>query len=156
MTTAYKTIQAMYTAINHRDLAGAMALVDEHCIYEDLNFRRTFTGKAAVKTLFEDALSSVPKDFCFIIDDITTGDDHAVGLIWHVELNGVPFPNTRGSSFYRISPTSGKLIFARDSVESPIKPGKVAFALIRAVTPLARWLLKPAPNRQRTGGQESD
>lgn len=140
--TASQLIQAMYAAINRRDLAAAIAYVDDNCVYQDLNFSQAFTGKAAVKKLFEDAMNSVPEDFQFIIDDITTGDEYAVGLTWHVELDGIVFPNTRGASFYRLSPTSKLLIYGRDLVESPLKPGKVAFAIIRAVTPLARRLLK--------------
>ena len=119
-----------------------MTFIDDNCTYEDLNFRRTFRGKSAVQSLFEESLNSVPADFCFVIDNIA-GDAQAVGLTWHVELAGVTFPNTRGASFYRFSAETGKLVYGRDSVESPIKPGKVAFVIIRAVAPLARRLLKP-------------
>ncbi|MEM9087357.1 MAG: nuclear transport factor 2 family protein [Cyanobacteria bacterium P01_F01_bin.53] len=143
MMSASETIQAMYAAINRRDLESAIAYVDPDCVYQDLNFAREFTGKAAVRELFAESMSSVPDDFQFIIDEITTGDALSVGLTWHVELGGIVFPNTRGVSFYKLSPSSGLLIYGRDIVESPIKPGKVAFAIIRAVTPLARRFLKP-------------
>ena len=63
-------------------------------------------GKAAVEGLFMESCRSVPADLQFVIDDIA-GDDWAVGVTWHVELNGMPFPNGRGVSFYRISPQSG-------------------------------------------------
>lgn len=141
MTTASQLIQSMYAAINRRDLDTAMTYVDECCVYEDLNFPQAFTGKAGVRSLFEDSINRVPDDFIFVIDDIA-GDDQAVGITWHVELDSIPFPNTRGASFYRVSPESGLLIFGRDVVESPVKLGKVAFTIIRAVTPLARRFLK--------------
>ena len=142
MTAASETVRAMYAAINQRDLDQAMTYVDEDCVYQDLNFPRAFEGKQGVRSLFEDSINNVPDDFKFVIDDITTGDEQAVGIIWHVELGGVPFPNTRGASFYRVSPSSGLLVYGRDAVESPIKLGKVAFTIIRAVTPLARRFLK--------------
>lgn len=131
----------MYAAINRRDLDAAMTYIDERCLYQDLNFPQAFTGKAGVRSLFEESISRVPSDFIFVIDDIA-GDDYAVGITWHVELGGVPFPNTRGASFYRVSAESGLLVFGRDVVESPVKLGKVAFTIIRAVTPLARRFLK--------------
>lgn len=139
---AHETIRALYDAINRRDLDAAMEYVDEACVYEDLNFPQPFQGKAAVRRLFEESCQNVPADLQFVIDELTTGDAQSVGLLWHVELDGIPFPNGRGASFYRISDTSGKLVFARDLVEPPLKPGKLSFAIIRLVTPLVRRLLK--------------
>ena len=141
MGKASQLIKAMYAAINRRDLDAAMTYIDERCVYEDLNFPKTFTGKAGVRSLFEDSINRVPNDFIFVIDDIA-GDDYAVGIRWHVELDGITFPNTRGASFYRISTDSELLIFGRDVVEPPVKLGKAAFVIIRAVTPLARRFLK--------------
>ncbi len=143
MMSANEKITALYAAINQRDLDAAMTYVDENCVYQDLNFPSAFSGKAAVRKLFEDSISSVPDDFKFVIDEITTGGELSVGITWHVELGGAVFPNTRGASFYKMSPESGLLIYGRDVVESPVKLGKVAFAIIKAVTPLARKFLKP-------------
>ena len=140
--SAHTTIQAMYAAINRRDVPAAMALVDDNCLYQDLNFPQPFRGKAAVQQLFEEFCTELPADLQFVIDDITTGDSSRVGILWHLELAGVPFPNGRGVSFCRLSETTGKLIFGRDLVEPPLKPGKVAFFIIRLVMPLARQLLK--------------
>ncbi len=128
----------MYAAINHRDVAEAVTLIDDQCCYEDLNFSATFIGKAAVEGVFTESCQAVPDDLQFVIDDIA-GDDLAVGVTWHIELSGIPFPNGRGVSFYRFSPNNGKLSFARDCVEPPLKPGKAAFTIIRLVTPLVRY-----------------
>ncbi|MGC9503409.1 nuclear transport factor 2 family protein [Baaleninema sp.] len=136
-------VRSLYDAINRRDIDGAIALVDDECIYEDLNFPQPFRGKAAVRRLFETSCDSVPEDLLFVIDDITEAEGNAVGLLWHVELDGIPFPNGRGASFYRISDTTGKLVFARDLVEPPLKPGKLSLGVIRLVTPLVRPVLKP-------------
>ena len=140
MSQATHLIQAIYRAINHRDVSQAVTLIDADCVYEDLNFSATFMGRAAVEGLFSESCQAVPQDLQFVIDDIA-GDEWAVGITWHVELDGIAFPNGRGVSFYRFSPESGKLIFARDCVEPPVKPGKAAFTMIRWVTPLVRYWL---------------
>ncbi|MBO9999577.1 MAG: nuclear transport factor 2 family protein [Cyanobacteria bacterium SID2] len=140
---ASDVIQSLYDAINRRDIEAAIEYVDEACVYEDLNFPQPFQGKDAVRELFSESCQSVPDDLQFVIDEITTGDRNSVGVLWHVEIAGIPFPNGRGTSFYRLSETTGKLIFARDLVEPPLKPGKFSLYIIRFVTPLVRWLLKP-------------
>ena len=147
-------IKSLYQAINRRDISAAIDCIDDECIYEDLNFPQPFRGKAAVQQLFEESFRGVPDDLLFVIDDITTGDPSSTGVLWHVELDGIPFPNGRGVSFYRLSETTGKLVFARDVVEPPIKPGKVAFWIIRLVTPLVRRLLKRQPETSATAKSE--
>ncbi|MEM7065017.1 MAG: nuclear transport factor 2 family protein [Cyanobacteria bacterium P01_B01_bin.77] len=150
MGQATDKVQSIYAAINQRDVSQAVMWIDEACCYEDLNFSATFMGRAAVQELFTESCQAVPADLTFVIDDIT-GDDLAVGVTWHVEINEMAFPNGRGVSFYRFSPESGKLIFARDCVEPALKPGKAAFTIIRWVTPLVRYWL----GRQLSTGQEA-
>ena len=140
--SAHNLIQSIYEAVNRRDINSAMELIDDNCIYEDLNFPQPFKGKEAVRQLLEESCQGIPDELQFVIDDITTGDPLAVGVLWHVELDGIPFPNGRGVSFYRCSEVTGKLVFARDLVEPPIKPGKASFFIIRLVSPLVRRLLK--------------
>ncbi|MGF1493939.1 MAG: nuclear transport factor 2 family protein [Microcoleaceae cyanobacterium] len=137
-TSAYSVIQSFYEAVNRRDIPAAIALVDDNCIYQDLNFSHPFQGKGGVQQLLEESCNNIPDDLKFVIDDITTGDSMAVGVLWHVELDGTPFPNSRGVSFCRLSEETGKLIFARDIVEPPLKPGNISFFIIRLVTPLIR------------------
>ena len=139
---AHLLVQSMYGAINERNVAKAMDLIDPDCLYQDLNFNQPFQGKAAVEQLLTESCQGIPADLQFVIDDITTGDCLSVGVLWHVELDGIPIPNGRGVSFCRISETTGKLIFARDLVEPAIKPGKGAFIILRIIAPLVRRLLK--------------
>ena len=148
---AHQIVLLIYEAINRKDIKAAMEWIDDQCIYEDLNFSQPFKGKEAVGQLLEKSCQSIPDDLQFIIDDLTTGDPLAVGILWHVELDGIPFPNGRGVSFYRFSEVTGKLVLARDLVEPPIKPGKAAFFLIRLVSPLVRRLLK---HRQNNNAKE--
>ncbi len=141
-TTAKQVIESIYEAINRRDIPAAMEFIDDDCVYQDLNFPQPFIGKKAVKKLFEESVKGIPDDLKFVIDDITTEDPLAVGILWHVELDGIPFPNGRGVSFYRLSEETRKLVFARDIIESPVKLGKAAFFIIRLVMPLVRRTFK--------------
>ncbi len=149
--TADVLIKSMYEAIDRRDIAAAMEFIDEECVYQDLNFPQPFQGKEAIQRLFEKSCQSIPQDLLFVIDDITTEDPLAAGVVWHVELDGIPLPNGRGVSFYRLSPKTGKLVFARDIVEPPIKPGDVSFFIIRLISPLVRRLLKPQQENKKQG-----
>ncbi len=144
-------VKSMYEAIDRRDVAAAIEFVDEECVYQDLNFPEPFKGKEAVRKLFEKSCESIPDDLLFVIDDITTEDPLAVGVVWHVELDGIPLPNGRGVSFYRLSKETGKLVFARDIVEPPIKPGDLSFFIIRLISPLVRRLLKPQQENKKPG-----
>ena len=135
-------MRSMYEAINDGDHGKAKELLADGVLYEDLNFAHAFSGREAVGELFRESVESCPDGMRFIIDD-ATGDDTAVGISWHVELDGIFFPNTRGASFYKVD-EDGKLVYARDIVENPVKLGSVAFALLRLLTPLVRLTLRPA------------
>lgn len=50
------------------------------------------------------------------------GDERAVGVRWHVEIDGNIFPFSRGVSFYEMD-SEGKILKARDVVEGAVKPG---------------------------------
>lgn len=141
---AETVIKGMYDAINARDVEGACEFLDDEVVYQDLNFPEFFEGKSAVRQLFFDSCTGIPDDLLFVIDECTSGDPLAVGIVWHVEIAGIPFPNGRGVSFYRLSPSSGKLVFARDIVENPLKAGDAAFTVIRLVAPLVKRLLAPS------------
>lgn len=128
-------VTAMYDAINDRNADKAIQYIDDNCVYEDLNFPEPKVGKAQVEELFRKSCEDIPKGMDFVVDEIT-GDNTSCGVVWHVEILGKVFPNTRGCSFYKISPESGKLVYARDVVESPLKPGEGAFALMKVLVPL--------------------
>lgn len=50
------------------------------------------------------------------------GDERAVGVRWHVEIDGNIFPFSRGVSFYEMD-SEGRILRARDVVEGLSKPG---------------------------------
>ena len=154
--SAETTVRGMYDAINHRDVEAALAFVDDDILYEDFNFPKPFRGKAAVRKLFEESCDGIPDDMLFIVDECTDGGGIGVGMTWYVELEGEPFPNARGASFYRVDPVSGKLVYARDVVEPPAKLGDVSFSIIRAVAPLVKKQLRAQREKRESNESESD
>ena len=149
-------MRGMYDAINRRDVEAALAFVDDDILYEDFNFPKPFRGKAAVRKLFEESCDGIPDDMLFIVDECTDGGGIGVGMTWYVELEGEPFPNARGASFYRVDPVSGKLVYARDVVEPPAKLGDVSFSIIRAVAPLVKKQLRAQREKRESNESESD
>ena len=152
--TAETVVRGMYDAINRRDVEAALAFVDDDILYEDFNFPTPFKGIGAVRKLFEESCDGIPDDMLFIVDECTDGGGGSVGMTWYVELEGEPFPNARGASFYRINPENGKLVYARDVVEPPFKLGDVSFSIIRAVAPAVKQQLrkKREAREAETGG----
>lgn len=136
-------MRKFYGGINVQDLASVEELIAEKCVYEDLVFPRPFVGRKDILQFFKKFNDSVGKDLQFVIDDISTEDSAAVGVTWHLEWNGKPFPFSKGCSFYRLEVVNGKrqIIYGRDSVEPAIKPGDTVLVAIRGVA----WLLRQFP-----------
>ncbi|KAL5843339.1 hypothetical protein ACOSQ4_009297 [Xanthoceras sorbifolium] len=143
VASATNVVRSFYEGINGRDLASVEELIAEKCVYEDLIFPRPFVGRQAILEFFKKFIDSISADLQFVIDDITSEDSSAVGVTWHLEWKGRPFPFSKGCSFYRLEVVNGKrqIIYGRDSVEPAIKPGETALVAIGAVT----WLLQQFP-----------
>ncbi|CAL2235939.1 unnamed protein product [Prunus armeniaca] len=101
-------VRKFYGGINVQDLASVEELIAEKCVYEDLVFPRPFVGRKDILQFFKKFNDSVGKDLQFVIDDISTEDSAAVGVTWHLEWNGKPFPFSKGCSFYRLEVVNGK------------------------------------------------
>ena len=69
----------------------------------------------------EKSCDAIPAALQFVVDDISDGES-AVGVCWHLELDGKPFPFSRGVSLYRVE--DGQVLFARDLVEPSAKATK--------------------------------
>ncbi|XP_074371720.1 uncharacterized protein LOC141712614 isoform X2 [Apium graveolens] len=143
LESAANVVRKFYGGINGRDLASVEALIADDCVYEDLIFPHPFVGRKAILEFFEKFNDSINEDLQFVIDDISTEDSIAVGVTWHLEWKGKPFPFSKGCSFYKLKVVNGqrKIIYGRDSVEPAIKPGETALVAIRGVT----WLLQKFP-----------
>ncbi|PON74538.1 Polyketide cyclase SnoaL-like domain containing protein [Parasponia andersonii] len=138
-----EVVRKFYGGINGRDLSSVVDLISDDCVYEDLIFPRPFVGRKEILDFFENFMDFVEKDLQFVIDKLSTEDSSAVGVTWHLEWKGKPFPFSRGCSYYELEVINGKrqIIYGRDSVEPAIKPGKAALVIIRGVT----WLLQQFP-----------
>ncbi|XP_042757659.2 uncharacterized protein LOC111907739 [Lactuca sativa] len=143
LDSASDVVRRFYEGINSRDLSTVVDLIAEDCIYEDLVFPQPFIGRKAILEFFEKFIYTISQDLQFAIDDISGEDTLAVGVTWHLEWKGKPFPFSKGCSFYRLEVVNGqrKIIYGRDIVEPAVKPGDLALVAIRGVT----WLLQQFP-----------
>ncbi|XP_058097630.1 uncharacterized protein LOC131242777 isoform X2 [Magnolia sinica] len=133
--SASDVVRKFYDGINGRDLASVDFLIAENCVYEDLIFSRPFVGRKAILEFFQKFIDSISADLQFAIDDISSEDSLAVGVTWHLDWKGRPFPFSKGCSFYRLEVVNGKrqIIYGRDSVEPAIKPGELALGPLGVV-----------------------
>ncbi|KAL5713247.1 hypothetical protein ACHQM5_015343 [Ranunculus cassubicifolius] len=141
--SASDIVRSFYGGINGKDLASVEDLIAENCVYEDLVFPQPFVGRKAILDFFKKFNDSISQELQFVIDDISNEDSLAIGVTWHLEWKGKPFPFSKGCSFYRLEVLNGKkqIIYGRDSVEPFMKPGETALVAIKGVT----WLLQRFP-----------
>ncbi|KAD7117545.1 hypothetical protein R6Q59_014481 [Mikania micrantha] len=143
LDSASDVVRRFYDGINSRNLSTVVDLIADDCVYEDLVFPQPFVGRKAILEFFEKFIYTISQDLQFSIDDISGEDTSAVGVTWHLEWRGKPFPFSKGCSFYRLKVVDGrhKIIYGRDIVEPALKPGDFALVAIRSVT----WLLEQFP-----------
>lgn len=137
-------LTSYYENYNEKRIDKVLELFDEQVEYQDLIYQDSFKGKEELAAYFKKIGALVPSDIRFVVDDITEGDENKCGVLWHVEIESeregmVELPFSRGVSFYRLN-DQGRIIFARDIVESPFKPGESSLGGITAVAPLIRKL----------------
>ncbi|XP_024399893.1 uncharacterized protein [Physcomitrium patens] len=133
-------VQEFYAAINRREITSIGDLFADNCVYEDLVFPTPFTGRQAILDFFKKFMDSVGSELEFRIDDITTGDPNAAGVIWHLEWRGKPLPFSKGCSFYRCEVLNGKrqFVYGRDAVEPASKPGDFTLVALKGLAALLR------------------
>eukprot|EP01018_Ginkgo_biloba_P013822 Gb_22703 [translate_table: standard] len=136
--SAHDVVRGLYDGMNRHDLESVRELIAEKCIYEDLNFPNPMVGKEAVLEFLKKITDAVSTDMQFVIDGITDHHSSAVGVTWHIEWRGKPFPFSKGCSFYHCEVSSGKqqIIYGRYIVEPATKPGDVALAAMKALARL--------------------
>jgi len=120
-----------------------MHVIADDCVYEDVVFQDPFVGKQQIRDYFADIVKYLDKEVQFKIDDVSQDSSGKVGLLWHVEVDGIPIPFSRGCSFVRLN-SDGNIVFARDVVEPAIKPGHNAMKLMTIVVPVVKRLGKNA------------
>ncbi|XP_059633127.1 uncharacterized protein LOC132275933 isoform X3 [Cornus florida] len=107
-SSASDVVKNFYRGINGHDLASVEDLIAHNCVYEDLIFPQPFVGRKAILDFFNKFIDSISSDLQFVIDDLSNEDTSAVGVKWHLEWKGKPFPFSRGCSFYRLNVVNGK------------------------------------------------
>ncbi|OIW11130.1 hypothetical protein TanjilG_22937 [Lupinus angustifolius] len=130
-----EVVRNFYARINVHDVDSVQDLISDNCVYEDLVFPRPFVGRQEILEFFKKFTNATSIDLQFVIDDLSTQDSSSVGVIWHLEWKGKPFPFSKGCSFYRLEVINGKrqIVYARDSVEPAIKPGDAALRRIHKI-----------------------
>jgi len=137
---ADSVVRAFFAAFNERDVDAAVALLDEDVVYEDLIYADPFRGRAAVASHLEETMRVLPPGMAFVLVDTSpSADGTRCGSLWKVTLDGIDFPFGRGTSFHRIDPASGRMVYAVDVPEpAPTKPGGSALSAISAIAALVR------------------
>ncbi|XP_076883382.1 uncharacterized protein LOC143532135 [Bidens hawaiensis] len=143
LDSASDVVRRFYQGINSRNLSTVVDLIAHDCVYEDLVFPQPVVARKSILEFFEKFIYTISQDLQFVIDDISGEDTSAVGVTWHLEWKGKPFPFSKGCSFYRLKVVDGRrqIIYGRDIVEPAVKPGDFALVAIRGVT----WLLQQFP-----------
>ncbi|CAM6021899.1 unnamed protein product [Sphagnum balticum] len=137
---AAEIVQEFYAAFNRREIDTIGNLFAEDCVYEDLVFPKPFSGRQAILEFFQKFMDSVGPELEFRIDDISSGDPSATGVVWHLEWRGRQFPFSKGCSFYRCDIIEGQrqIIYGRDAVEPATKPGDFTLIALKGVAALLR------------------
>jgi hypothetical protein len=71
-----------------------------------------------------------------------------------MEANGTPLAFSRGCSFYRLD-DGGHIVYGRDIVEPPSKPGDAGMSIMGAVFPLVRMMPKAQPSQPKVRHEPS-
>ena len=120
-------IRGLYKAFNDRDAPRVASLLAEDVVYEDLLLgasticrgRESFSQALAFHPAFLSAQLGLPMGRLeLVVDDVACDGERSVGVEWHVELNGEPFPLSRGLSLATIN-AAGELERVVDIAEAP-------------------------------------
>ncbi|KAG2423355.1 hypothetical protein HXX76_015403 [Chlamydomonas incerta] len=134
--TAATVVLRFIGALNARDLSGMLQLVSEDCHHVDLSHEHEGHCKEDVARFYADVVASMPEKVQVVVDDITGGDDSRAGVMWHMEVDGMEVPCSRGLSFYRVSPSARTITYVRQSPEHFVKAGGVVLSATASATPL--------------------
>eukprot|EP01018_Ginkgo_biloba_P020878 Gb_41142 [translate_table: standard] len=133
---AMTVVTGFYEAINRKDMNALSDLIADGCILNDLSFPKAFEGKQPVLQFMKDLMDAMGKGMVFVIDGMSEGDAFTVGVMWHLEWKGKPFPFTRGCSFFQCEKQGRRLLIrgVQDFIESPVKPGELVLRLLGSIT----------------------
>lgn len=91
-----------FRALNDRDVSGIVSLFDENCHHEDLSHEAPANSREALSRFYSALVASWADRMRVVMDDLTDGAcGIKVAATWHMEVDGMEVPLTRGLSFYR-------------------------------------------------------
>lgn len=142
--TARAAVIRLFDALNRRDVSTLLGLLAEGATYDSLAASVAVQGREAVARFYLDALSGLPEEAAFVLDDTTDGSGMQVGVAWHLELKGNALPLSRTIGLYSVD-ARGQLLCLRDSPEHAVKLSLptltlVAPPLLRGLGPWARQI----------------
>ena len=125
-TTPKQQIRALYDAFNARDGRAVADLLADDVVYEDLLLgesticrgKAAFSGALEWHPAFVSKKLNLPFDLQLIVDKVACDGEKSVGVEWHVEVDGKPFPLSRGLSLATTN-AEGKLERVVDIAEAP-------------------------------------
>uniref|UniRef100_A0A0G4GCQ7 SnoaL-like domain-containing protein n=1 Tax=Chromera velia CCMP2878 TaxID=1169474 RepID=A0A0G4GCQ7_9ALVE len=131
-----------FDSYNQKNMTKAASVLAKEAVYEDMVYPGAFTSQREFEEHLRRVERNTPAELKFNVDAISRGDEEFTGVAWHVEIDGRPFPNARGASFYRCkrSEEDGllRVVYGRDLVEPASKPGDSSLFVLGLVTKLIR------------------
>ncbi|GLI59445.1 hypothetical protein VaNZ11_001269 [Volvox africanus] len=146
--------QCLFAALNNRDVSAVLSLLADDVTYENLSSSTVLRGRAAVGRFYLETLAALPEDAMFVLEgrggpnagsSFGGGESFAgpilqAGVAWHVELNGLVLPLSRGVGVYWVDSRTGRLGRVLDNPEHSVKQATPSLTIAAWVSPLLRDL----------------
>lgn len=117
-----------------------LSLLARDVIHHDLSGDAPVASRLALARFYTDVLSACDDRIRFVVEDVTDGDPTRVGVTWHLEVEGVEVPMTKGLSFYRVNPAEGRISYVRQSPEHFVRASGAAVPWLNVAAPVLRAL----------------
>lgn len=144
-TTASEVVDYLFNTVQGSSVDESMRMFDDKIIYRDFNYEDVLEGPQEVRKFIEDF--SFP-GIEFRVQRMDDGIDSSC-FTWEVALDDAP-DTIKGVSFYKLDPTTRKVVYVRDVPESAIKP-PILGKLARGFRP-GLGVFQGVPAGSRSGG----
>lgn len=132
-------VENFFDSWNRRDMDGAIKYFSEDCVYEDTSFANKFYGRNEVKKHLVKNAEAFPENTIIKIDkvsnDLANGN---IGVQWHIEMNGIDLPSSRGCSMYSIN-NDGLIREGIDVLEPIPKVGGIALRVSKVLKTVGKF-----------------
>ena len=98
-------VRSLFDALNRRDVSALLGLLAEGATYDSLAASVGVQGREAVARFYLDALSGLPEEAVFALDDTTDGGGTQVGIAWWACLGTNQRTAARGHPLTRVKPS---------------------------------------------------